>query len=77
MLDATGGDAVLTSKIGSTAITGGVITIANSGPAAGDIDVATPTAANVVAVGNQINIATDGGSTNTVSANISILISLS
>ncbi len=71
------GDAVLTSKIGVTAITGGVITIANAGSAAGIIDTTTPTALNVVAVGDQINIATDGGSTNTVAATISILIELS
>jgi len=70
-------DAVLTASIGAAAITGGVVTIANAGSAAGDVDVATPTAANVVAVGDQINIATNGASTNTVVANISILITLS
>ncbi len=72
----TTGDAVLTSKIGAVNITDGVITIANSGSAAGDVDTVIPSAANVVAIGDQINITTDGGSTNTVSATISILIEL-
>ncbi|MCK5602296.1 hypothetical protein KAR91_10515 [Candidatus Pacearchaeota archaeon] len=73
----TTGDAVLTASIAAAAITGGVVTIANAGSAAGDVDSVSPSAANVVAVGDQINVATDGGSTNTVVANISILISLS
>lgn len=67
-------DAVLTAKIGSTAITGGVVTIANSGSAAGDVDVATPTALNVLAVGDNLNIATNGASTNTVRATIVFLV---
>lgn len=66
-------DAVLTAKIGAAAITNGVVTIAN-GSGAGDVDSATPTAANTVAVGDNINIATDGGSTNTVKAQIYFVI---
>ena len=59
-------DADLTGKINGSAITGGVVTVATSGSAAGDTDSATPTAANTVAVGDNIEIETDGGSTNVV-----------
>lgn len=70
-------NAVITGKIGSTDITDGVITIATSGSAAGDIDSATPSAANTVAVGSNINFTTNGASTNTVSAVIVVSILLS
>jgi len=59
-------DAVLTAKIGGTAVTGGVVTIAQSGSAAGDTDVARPTSARTVAAGDAIEIETNGASTNTV-----------
>lgn len=59
-------DAVLTPKIGGTAMTNGAITIANAGSAAGDVDVSRPTGANAVAPGDAIEIETNGASTNTV-----------
>ena len=59
-------DAVLTPKIGGTAVTNGAITIANSGSAAGDVDVSNPSAANYVKAGDAIEIETNGASTNTV-----------
>lgn len=59
-------DAVLTPKIGGTAITGGAITIANASSAAGDVDSSTPSAANKVVAGDAIEIETNGASTNTV-----------
>jgi hypothetical protein len=61
----TTGDATLTAKIGATAITGGVITITQSGSAAGDKDSAVPTAANITAVGDELSL-TVGGSNATV-----------
>ena len=70
-------DAVITAKIGSTNITGGAITIATADSAAGDINSATPSAANTVAVGSNINFTTNGASTNTVSAVILVSILLS
>lgn len=70
----TTGDATITAEINTTAVTGSSITIANSGSAAGDVDSSTPTAANTVAVGDSIEIITDGGSTNTVSAVVNIHI---
>lgn len=59
----TGGDAAITFELGGTAITGGAITIAHSGSAAGTIDSCTPTALNTVSAGDHIEIITDGGST--------------
>jgi hypothetical protein len=58
-----GADASLTGKIGATPITNGAITIAQAGSAAGDVDVATPTAANVVAIGDVISVTVGGGNT--------------
>lgn len=59
-------DADLTTEINGVAVTGGLVTVANSGSAAGDVDSATPTAANTVAVGDSLELITDGASTNTV-----------
>ena len=59
-------DATITPKIGGTAMTNGAITIAQSGSAAGDVDVSNPSGANTVRAGEAIEIETDGASTNTV-----------
>lgn len=61
----TVGDATLTSKINGSAVTGGVITITQAGSAAGDKDSCSPTAANVVAVGDELSL-TCGGTNATV-----------
>lgn len=67
-------NAVLTAKIGGTAVTGGVVTIATASSAAGDVDTASPTALNKVVEGDAIEIETNGGSTNTVRVFGNILI---
>lgn len=54
-------DITVTGKIGATAITDGVVTIATSGSAAGDVDSATPSAANVVTAGQAVNFTVTGG----------------
>lgn len=66
----SGGDAAITTKIGTTAagatnITGGALTIANSSSAIGDIDSTKPSAANTIAEGELLVAVSDGGSTNT------------
>lgn len=69
-------NAVLTATIGGVAVTGGTVTIAFSGSAAGTVDTdATISGANTVAAGDYISIATDGASTNTVKCTVTILIS--
>lgn len=55
-----GADATVTPRIGSTAMTAGALTIAVSGAAIGDIDSSTPSAANTVAVGSDLNVLTSG-----------------
>lgn len=70
-------NAGITTEINGVAVTGGAITITQSGSAAGDVDVATPTAANTVAVGDVIEIITNGASTNTVRVNFTVTITLS
>lgn len=68
------GDAVLTPKINGTAMTNGAITVTQSGSAAGDVDVSRPTSNRTIAVGDAIEIETDGASTNTVSVSITLTI---
>jgi len=59
----TTGTAAITFEIGGTAVTGGAITVAHSGSAAGDVDSSEPTAANRVEEDGTIEIITDGAST--------------
>ena len=70
----TVGDATLTAKIGANAVTGGVVTIAQASSAAGDVDSATPTAANTVAVGDVISLTCGGTNTANVTATALIVI---
>lgn len=67
-------DAVLTSAIGGTSITDGSITVAFTGAAAGDVDSTVPSAANTVAAGSVLSIATDGGSTTASRCTVTFLI---
>ena len=65
-------DAAITTEIGGTAVTGGALTITQSGSAAGDVDSATPTAANTLTAGQALEIITDGASTNTIIATYTV-----
>ena len=65
----TAGNATLTGKINGVAITTGVITITQAGSAAGDIDSAVPTAANVVAVGGELSLTVGGTNATATVAN--------
>ena len=70
----TTGDATLTGKIATTAITGGVITITQAGSAAGDVDSATPSAANTVAAGDDVNVTVGGTNASAVRARVIVEI---
>jgi hypothetical protein len=70
----TTGDATLTGKIATVAITTGVLTITQAGSAAGDVDVCLPSAANVVAVGSDINFTVGGSNATATVARVTILI---
>lgn len=68
----TTGDATLTGRIGSTAITNGALTITQSGSAAGDIDSCTPTAQNVVVEGSDINFTVGGTNASAVACTLTL-----
>ena len=67
-------NAALTWEIGGTAMTGSAITVTQSGSAAGDVDTATPTAANRVEEGGSIEMITDGASSNTIKLVVTFVI---
>jgi len=58
----TSANAAISFEISGTAITGGGITVAHSGSAAGTVDSAEPTAANRVEENGTIEMITDGAS---------------
>jgi len=70
----TGADAVLTVSIGGVNVSPATITITQSGSAAGDVDSVAPTSARTVAVGDTIEVATDGGDTAGTAAYITFTI---
>ena len=67
-------NAAITFEIGGTAITGGGITVTQSGSAAGDVDTAEPSAANEVAEDGTIEMITDGASSNTIKLVVTFVI---
>ena len=67
-------NAGLSFEIGGTAVTGGGITVTQSGSAAGDVDTSTPTAANDVAEEGTIEMITDGASSNAIVLYITFVI---
>lgn len=73
----TTADASITTELGGTPVTGGGLTISFTSSAAGDVDVATPTALNVVSANDAIEIISNGGSTGTVAATFTVVIALS
>ena len=56
-------DITVTASIAGAAVTGGAVTIAYSGSAAGDIDVVSPTAAKTITAGAAIKLVVAGGTT--------------
>lgn len=66
------GDATLQVKINGVNVTNGLVTITNAASAAGDVDVATPTALNAFVAGDVISVVAAGASTATGTANISM-----
>lgn len=72
----TTGDATLTGKINGAAITTGVLTITQAGSAAGDVDQAVPTAANVVAAGDKLSMTVGGTNATATVANVLVEIEI-
>ncbi len=70
----TGADCNITLEIATVAVTGSAIVITQSGSAAGDVDVAYPTAANYVSKGQVIEVVSDGASSTTSIGTFTIFI---
>ena len=70
----TGADTTLTCGINGINITNGVITITQAGSAAGDVDLATPTANRTLAVGDYIQVTSDTAATSAVNATLMFTI---
>jgi len=70
----TVGDATITSAVNGVAVTGGVITIAYSGSAAGDWDWCVPSANNTVDGNSVLSFTVGGSNTANVGATITVLI---
>lgn len=69
------GNATITAAIGGVAVTNGVVTITQAGSAAGDVDLATPTAANtVVANVSDVNFTVGGTNSASVGAQLTVVI---
>lgn len=61
----TGTNSTVTTKINTTAVTGGALTVVQSGSAAGDVATATPTGANTFTATDVIRLDSDGASSTT------------
>lgn len=70
-------DATITAEINGVLVTGSAITVAYSGSAAGDVDSSTPSGNNTVSAGGAIEIITDGASSNSVAADVIIVMDVS
>jgi hypothetical protein len=73
----TTGNATLTGKIDTTAITGGALTLTQAGSAAGDVDSATPSANNEVEEGDVLSVTVGGTNDAAVGATVTFLIEVS
>lgn len=67
-------DTILTLKINTVSVTNGSITIAFTSSAAGDIDSCTPSALNTFSEGDLLEIASDGATSSTQSASVTLLL---
>lgn len=65
-------NSIVTAKINGVAVTGLSVTITQAGSAAGSVFSGTPSAANTLAAGGVLEVITDGGSTTTCIAYVSI-----
>lgn len=71
----TTGNETITAAINGNAVTGGVVTITQSGSAAGDVDIAEPTAANVLEEGDVLTL-TVGGTQASTALRVDVTVEL-
>jgi hypothetical protein len=67
-------NSIVTAEINGVALTGLSITITQAGSAAGSTFSGTPSGNNTILAGQALEIITDGGSTTTVIADVTVLI---
>jgi hypothetical protein len=67
-------DTTITASIGGVSVTNGVITIAFTASAAGDVDSCTPTALNAVAAGVAIKFTVSGTSTGASRCHLNVIL---
>jgi hypothetical protein len=70
-------DSIVSFEIGGVAVSGGNITAAYSGSAAGSVFSSTPSGNNTVSAGGAIEVITDGGSTTSCRAQVTLLMDVS
>jgi hypothetical protein len=70
------GDATIQAAIGGTNLTNGLITITQSGSAAGDIDSCTPTALNSITAGGALRFTVAGTNTAAADATLTVEVTL-
>lgn len=73
----TGADTTVSAKINGIAVSGSSMTVAYTGSAAGSVFTSTPSGDNTVSAGNCIEILTDGASSTTCRAKVTILMDVS
>ena len=67
-------NSIVSAKINGVAVTGSPVTVTFAGSAAGSTYSSTPSGANTVAQGGSIEILTDGGSTTTARAAVTLVL---
>ena len=70
----TTADCVITAKIGTTAVTGGVLTITQSGSAAGDVDTVSPSGANTLTANQAVNFVIASSNATATRCTITVII---
>ncbi len=70
-------NSIVTAEINGVLVSGSAVTCTAAGSTAGSVFSATPSGTNTVGAGGVIEIITDGGSSNTVRANVTILMDVS
>lgn len=68
------GNMTITAAIDGVAVTGGVVTVTQAGSAAGDVDLAEPTAANTISEGQVLSLTVGG--TNTGAGHTDVTVEL-
>jgi hypothetical protein len=67
-------DCTITARIGTTNVTTGIIIIATSGSAAGDVDTVSPSGANTLTANQAVNFVVTGSNTTATACTITVIL---